>query len=341
MKKKYQIFISSTYTDLLDERQAAVEAVLIAGHIPAGMELFCAGDEGQLEVIKRWIDESDIYCLILGARYGSIDPKSGLSYTELEYDYAVEQRKPHFALVLSEAAVQKKVQSLGATLFERNDGVALKRFREKALSKIVRPVDDVKDIKLYTLEAIRGLENRYQLEGWVRSSEVVDVGPLGKQLERMASEREQLEERLAALRDELSVATSAQQLAGLEDSFPTTVSWRHKHVAGSKEKPVVARWGEIFAMIAPKLLENPNDVLMRRYIAEQLLAAAGEDVTKAEFARIPESDHNTIKVHLIALGLIQTKFLKTVANNMALFWSLTPKGHRKMLELRSVKKQAI
>lgn len=60
-KKKLQVFVSSTYTDLLEERQAAVQAILTAGHIPAGMELFAAGDEAQMDVIKRWID--DIGCL--------------------------------------------------------------------------------------------------------------------------------------------------------------------------------------------------------------------------------------------------------------------------------------
>ena len=45
--KKLQVFISSTYIDLKNERQAAVEAVLDAGHIPAGMELFKAGNETQ------------------------------------------------------------------------------------------------------------------------------------------------------------------------------------------------------------------------------------------------------------------------------------------------------
>ena len=49
---KFQIFVSSTYIDLTDERQAAVEAILKAGHIPAGMELFTAGDESQLTTIK-------------------------------------------------------------------------------------------------------------------------------------------------------------------------------------------------------------------------------------------------------------------------------------------------
>jgi CRP-like cAMP-binding protein len=47
------------------ERQAVVEAILKAGHIPAGMELFAAGDESQLETIYRWIDESDVFMLIL------------------------------------------------------------------------------------------------------------------------------------------------------------------------------------------------------------------------------------------------------------------------------------
>jgi hypothetical protein len=62
-KKKLQVFVSSTYADLRDERQAAVQAILTAGHIPAGMELFAAGDQSQMQVIQRWIDESDVFLL--------------------------------------------------------------------------------------------------------------------------------------------------------------------------------------------------------------------------------------------------------------------------------------
>ena len=83
MNSKLQVFISSTYQDLVSERQAAVEAILKSGNIPAGMELFTAGDKSQWEVIQRWISDSDIYMIILGGRYGSIEPSSGLSYTEL------------------------------------------------------------------------------------------------------------------------------------------------------------------------------------------------------------------------------------------------------------------
>ena len=68
VRKRLQVFVSSTFSDLRDERQAAVEAILVAGHIPAGMELFTSGDESQMEAIKQWIDESDVYLLILGGR---------------------------------------------------------------------------------------------------------------------------------------------------------------------------------------------------------------------------------------------------------------------------------
>jgi hypothetical protein len=38
--KKYQIFVSSTYSDLVDERREVIEAIIDLGHIPAGMEGF-------------------------------------------------------------------------------------------------------------------------------------------------------------------------------------------------------------------------------------------------------------------------------------------------------------
>ena len=96
MNKKLQVFVSSTYTDLIEERQAAVEAILEAGHIPAGMELFKAGNKSQLETIYKWIDDSDVYMLIFGGRYGSVESKSGKSYTQLEYEYALNRNIPVF-----------------------------------------------------------------------------------------------------------------------------------------------------------------------------------------------------------------------------------------------------
>ena len=44
MNVKYQIFVSSTYDDLKDERAEVIKACLNMGHIPVGMEMFNAAD---------------------------------------------------------------------------------------------------------------------------------------------------------------------------------------------------------------------------------------------------------------------------------------------------------
>ena len=117
--KKLQVFVSSTYTDLIEERQTAVQAILDAGHIPAGMELFKAG-KSQMKTIQKWIDESDVYMLILGGRYGSIEESSGLSYTELEYRYALSKNMPVFAIILEDSYLISKVVNCGRdAIFEK------------------------------------------------------------------------------------------------------------------------------------------------------------------------------------------------------------------------------
>ena len=100
-KIKYQIFISSTYKDLKDERQAVVEAVLNSRNIPAGMELFNSSSKSQWEIIKQWINESDALILLLGSRYGAIDNEEKISYTEKEYNYAKSLEKPIYVFEMN------------------------------------------------------------------------------------------------------------------------------------------------------------------------------------------------------------------------------------------------
>ena len=167
MKKKLQIFVSSTYTDLLVERQAAVEAILKSGNIPAGMELFTSGNESQLQTIMRWIDESDVYLLILGGRYGSIEKSSGISYTEIEYDYAISSKKPLFSIVITEKHLEEKVKIDGSSVLETENAAKYKLFKDKVLSNISSFFDGPKDIKLAIHETLQDFKERYVFSGWV------------------------------------------------------------------------------------------------------------------------------------------------------------------------------
>ncbi|MFF0919062.1 DUF4062 domain-containing protein [Rhizobium leguminosarum] len=188
MKRKLQVFVSSTYTDLIEERQAAVQAILKAGHIPAGMELFTASDKSQWDTIKRWIDESDCYMLILGGRYGSVDPVTKVSYTEMEFDYASEIRKPMFSVVIRDDALDEKVKIHGRTVIEQDHQTELKLFREKVLTKISSFFRDERDIKLAVHESLGDLRDNPDLAGWVSGNDIEDPKPLHAEIARLNDE---------------------------------------------------------------------------------------------------------------------------------------------------------
>mgnify|MGYP000509063210 CR=1 FL=1 len=96
MKKKYQVFISSTYEDLKEERAAVTQCLLNNNCIPVGMEQFPASNMSQMEYIKKMLDDCDYYILIIGGRYGSLDD-DGIGYTEKEYNYAIQKGIPVMA----------------------------------------------------------------------------------------------------------------------------------------------------------------------------------------------------------------------------------------------------
>lgn len=199
MKKKLQIFISSTYTDLIEERQAAVQAVLRAGNIPAGMELFSAGNKSQLTTIKKWIDESDIYVLILGGRYGSLEPDTKLSYTELEYRYALDNGKPLFAIVLDQEMMDEKIKKEGQSVIELENQDKYREFKELVLSKVCRFTNNESDIKLSVLESIIDIQNEYELTGWVKGDDIPDNTMLLGEIEIIRKERDDLQEQVTTL----------------------------------------------------------------------------------------------------------------------------------------------
>ena len=193
VNKRLQVFVSSTFDDLKVERQAAVSAILNAGHIPAGMELFTAGDESQMEVIKQWIDESDIYCLILGGRYGSVEKKTGKSYTQLEYEYAKLKGKPFFTCVIKDAAMDRKVRAHGREMIEQHEPQKLKTFRDELCGgAMVRFWDDEKDIKIAVAEALAHLARKDNLVGWVRATAQVDISGITDEITRLSKENGEL-----------------------------------------------------------------------------------------------------------------------------------------------------
>lgn len=212
MKKKLQIFISSTYLDLQEEREAAVEAVLGSKHIPAGMELFRAGNKSQLETIKKWIDESDIYMLILGGRYGSIEPESRKSYTQLEYEYALKKGIPIFAVVLKDEFLYKKAANQGNDVIKDISNPEFQKFKELVMSKMIKEVEDCKDIKIAIKDSIVELDEEYDLVGWVRAIEMEKSDEILKENLQLSKEIADLTKKNIKIESELIKIKSINKL---------------------------------------------------------------------------------------------------------------------------------
>lgn len=169
MDKKYQVFVSSTYENLKTERQAAISCLLDMNCIPVGMEQFPASSLSQWEYIKKMIDMSDYYLLIVAGKYGSIDPEENISYTEKEYRYAVDKGMPVLAFLhgnIDELPVNK----VGATDDERQ---RVKRFHDnvKNAGRLVDFYLDIKDLKYKIAMAMPKIINDVPMPGWVRADQ--------------------------------------------------------------------------------------------------------------------------------------------------------------------------
>lgn len=115
-ERRFQIFISSTFEDLKEQRKQAVEVVFERGHIPIALERFSASNESDLEVIRRVIADCQVYILILGHRYGEIVPSQEISFTELEYNIAEENKLLILPFILSPNEVQRRRSSLDSKI---------------------------------------------------------------------------------------------------------------------------------------------------------------------------------------------------------------------------------
>lgn len=166
MDKRYQVFISSTYSDLQDERKKVMHTILSLGCIPAGMELFPAMDEEQFEFIKRVIDDCDYYILIIGGRYGSVD-EEGISFTEKEYQYAVLKGLPVLAFLHEDL----NSIPLGKSEIIETKRERLIKFRgEVTKGRLVQFWRDIEDLNGKVAVSLSQVIKQQPAVGWVRGN---------------------------------------------------------------------------------------------------------------------------------------------------------------------------
>jgi len=350
MEKRYQVFISSTFRDLQEERQAVLRAALELGHMPSGMELFPAADDTAWELIRDVIDASDYYVLIVGGRYGSLD-ESGIGFTEREYDYAVAQKKPVIPLLHEnpDNLPRDKTETEPAS-WEK-----LKAFRAKIEKNHTcvywRNADDLK------AKVILGLTANIKMHpatGWLRADQVPSGATLADVL-TLRNRVADLEAEAAAQRTKPPAGTD--HLAQGDDDFEIDLTFdAREDLVGYppyRDHPYTGSirlsWNDIFGAIAPTLINEAPDDALRQSFQEHFETRAREAFSGSRKLKnrpllnfeFEDSEIDTCLVQLRALGLIRESQRQRSLRDTGTYWTLTPYGDYLMTQLRAIRRQEL
>jgi hypothetical protein len=303
------------------------------------MELFPAANDDQWNWIKRVIEESDYYVVILAGRYGSVSAKTGLSYTEMEYQYALELGKPVIGFV------HEDPKQLPAKYYESDSALRekLDAFRDLVRSKLCKQWTAPADLGAKVSRSLTQLIRQYPAVGWVRANMISPEAA-----KEALGLRHQIEELKAKL-DQVAIHGPAgtESLAQGDDSFKLHFSFERQTAktgkndnkywvkAGEETSYVEVTWNELFSKIAPSMIEPATSYVlvndMTDLVVRRSAATLSEEFPDDRFQnyRLHKSDYDTIMVQLRALGLMATTGQRDT-------WGLTDYGDAYMNKLLAV-----
>ena len=337
MDRRYQVFISSTFTDLVDERREVMQALLEMDCLPAGMELFPAADTDQWTLIKGVIEQSDYYLVILGGRYGSMT-EEGISYTEKEYDYAVEIGIPVMGFVPAEP------DEIPVGKTDQSDAAAKKltEFRKKVQLKMTKDWRNAEDLGSKVTRGLMHLIKTNPRPGWVRGDQALTP--------ETRAEIAELKAKIAQF-EKQEAESSAAEPTQIDKHFAyggdeIELSLVHKgYYAGirSEEGDLTYTWDEIFEVLGPFMIDEAPEPTLRQTFDNHMLREIQSDTENnwttgwgRESAQISDRAWGAIIVQLRALGMIMTGTKKRTVSDKAVYWKLTPAGDQYLVSLRAI-----
>jgi hypothetical protein len=327
-KKKYQIFVSATFRDLQEERQDAIRSILDLDQIPSGMELFPATDEKQFEYIKQVIDECDYYLLIIGGRYGSVDDE-GISYTEKEYDYAVENGK----MVLG--FIHSKPRRIELEKSETDPKLAdkLEEFKVKvSTGRLVKYWSTRNELEPLVAKTIARAMADYPMEGWIRGS-FVQQEALLLQVDQLRSINDELRKRNRELEIELGLQTS--DLSGMNEPFSIRYEFQDfsEDPCKDRSQDITLAWTEIFLIIGPEFTKPTQAQVIQFSLAKYIMSTGNP----SSGPLVIDEDVGIIKRQLMSMGLLRSRTAQKETGITVEFLELTPAGRSKLINLLAQK----
>jgi len=339
MHKKYQVFVSSTYRDLAEERQEVIQALLELDCIPVGMELFPAADDDQWTLIKRLIDDCDYYILIIGGRYGSLN-ENGVSYTQMEYEYALTKGIP----IISFLHKNPDNITIGKSEKESSSKYKLEEFKRLVEQKMCRYWESAVELGSQVSRSLVKLIRDRPRPGWIRADKVASE-EASREILELKNKLFELETELNNLR--LEEPRGAQSLKQGDDKFKIEYVY-DVWVANSwinKVGELQLTWNEIFFILAPLMVDEAaesdlknciNDTIYQQEKGRTFKGIQSGDLHRP---RINDTNFQTIKIQFRALGLIAKSDKRRSIKDSQTYWTLTTLGDHTMVRLRALTRE--
>lgn len=323
MDKKYQVFVSSTFEDLKEEREKVIETLLIKNCIPVGMEYFPAADDEQMTLIRQLIDECDYYVLILGGRYGSIEPKTQKSYTQLEYEYATERGIPISAFLIKDKGKLPNNKS------EKDNPAQLEAFENLVKCKMCNFWNNADDLASKVSLSLDVQKKRHPRIGWVRADKIAS-DEANSYIIKLKEENQKLKEQINFLSSTPPAGSECYMQGNDLFDIHYTIPINPFGDDGERLYFVQKTWNEIFLSVCTLLLKP----ITEEYILEHLERA----LLSEEYACINKNDFQTILIQLMALKLIKTDTIKSEYDGVYTYWVLSQYGRAEMVRLKAIRR---
>ena len=321
--KKYQVFVSSTYVDLQDERKAILKQLLELDCIPAGMELFPSTDEDQWTFIQQVIDESDYYIVIIGAKYGSV-AEDGLSYTEKEFDYAVSKGIPVLGFV------HGKPESIPQVKCEMDPDrrKKLEAFISKIEKRLRKDWISTEDLCSKVVTSLSREMKTHPRPGYIRGDKASNPEKL-LELNEKISELEKTIEKLRSSKPE-----GIDNLEQEDDVFE--MRYKIELFSTDIEEKISLSWNKLLEILGPSPFDECSENQLKNIIQIYL---KNEQPGSHGVINLYKEDFDTILTQFIALGLIQISEKKHTASDKNVYFSLTEYGKMKVIQLKARKRK--
>jgi hypothetical protein len=294
-EKRFQVFVSSTYEDLKSERERVLRTLAESNYIAAGMEFFPAIDEEQFNFIKTVIDDSDYYVAIIAGKYGTV-ALDGLSYSEKEYTYAVQNSIPVIALI------RENITSLDASKRENEaeKSKKLELFRERvSTGRLVSYWKDETELCYRLINSLATTIKKYPGDGWIRGG-LESPEELLRKILTLEEENKALQKTITE-RQEAPLAARVTEL--LSHDIELTYNYNEGVDSSVREGVASLSIVKIAEFLIPRLREEISAEKFESLIAELIMKFSGNAVLSVETSSI-----DALSSMFSSFGLISVTF---------------------------------